>query len=84
MEFINGRDLSDLRLRQENSLFARDTIQMAVQQLCSAFHYARTQKVVHRDLKPSNIMLTMMHTPMGRTRLRHWVHFLIGRRLERN
>lgn len=57
MEYIEGSNLSELKIAQPQQLFAWDSIEPVVRQLCSALDYAHQEKVVHRDLKPGNMML---------------------------
>ena len=57
MEFVDGANLSDLRLEQPDRVFGWDFLQPLVRQLCEALDYAHSEKVIHRDLKPGNLML---------------------------
>ncbi len=57
MEYIDGPNLSALRLQQPNRLFTWDYLKPLVQQLCEALDYAHNEHVIHRDLKPANMML---------------------------
>ncbi len=57
LEYIDGANMSDVKVAQENRLFSWEQIRPVVRQLCSALDYAHSQKVVHRDLKPGNMML---------------------------
>jgi serine/threonine protein kinase len=58
MEYVDGRTMTELKLKQPVRCFnARDLFGL-VAQLCEALEYAHTvAKVVHRDLKPSNLMI---------------------------
>ena len=57
LEYIDGLNMSDVKVQQEDRLFAWEQIRSIIRQLCSALDYAHSQKVVHRDLKPGNMML---------------------------
>jgi len=57
LEYIDGLNMSDVKVQQEERLFAWEQIRSLIRQLCSALDYAHSQKVVHRDLKPGNMML---------------------------
>lgn len=57
MEFVDGPNLSDLRLEQPERVFTWEFLEPIVKQLCEALDYAHGEKVVHRDLKPANLML---------------------------
>ena len=57
LEYIDGLNMSDVKVQQEDRLFAWEQIRSIIRQLCSALDYAHLQKVVHRDLKPGNMML---------------------------
>jgi serine/threonine protein kinase len=58
MEYVEGRNLSELRLEKPNRVFESDEVLPWIQSSIQALHHAHTQcKVVHRDLKPSNLML---------------------------
>src|ERR1041385_4244931 len=57
MEYIDGPNLSDLRLQQPQRVLTWKFLEPLAQQLCEALDYAHTEKVVHRDLKPANMML---------------------------
>lgn len=58
MEFIEGDNLSSLRLQQPNKIFEPKQITKWVIQLLDALDYAHnTAKVIHRDLKPANLMI---------------------------
>jgi hypothetical protein len=58
MEYVDGRTMTELKLKQPARCFnARDLFGL-VAQLCEALEYAHSvAKVVHRDLKPSNLMI---------------------------
>ncbi len=55
LEFIQGRDLSDLMKQQTMS--ETDAAMMLVQ-VARAVHYSHQMGILHRDLKPQNILLT--------------------------
>ena len=57
LEYIDGANMSDVKVQQEDRLFTWEQIRSLIRQLCSALDYAHSQKVVHRDLKPGNMML---------------------------
>jgi WD40 repeat protein len=57
MEFVDGPNLSDLRLAQPERVFTWSYLEPLVKQLCEALDYAHNEKVIHRDLKPANMML---------------------------
>lgn|GEM_PF-2483415 len=57
MEYVDGPNLSRLRLQQPDRLFAWDYLAPLVRQLCDGLDYAHGEKVIHRDLKPANMML---------------------------
>jgi serine/threonine protein kinase len=57
MEFIDGVTLSRLKSDQEQRCLPWDSLQILIEQLCSALEYAHAEQLVHRDLKPSNLML---------------------------
>jgi parallel beta-helix repeat protein len=59
MEYVDGDNLSDAKLRQPSKCFDPEQILPWIEQLCSALDYAhREARIVHRDLKPRNLMLT--------------------------
>lgn len=59
MEFVDGQNLSELRLQQEKKLLDADALAPWLACVCEALHYAHnTAKLVHRDLKPANIMIS--------------------------
>jgi serine/threonine protein kinase len=57
MEFVDGKNLNELRLYQPDRRFPWTTLVPWMKQLCEALNYAHGEKLIHRDLKPSNIML---------------------------
>lgn len=58
MEFVEGRNLSQLRLEQPGKVFDATTLAPWVRQLCEALTYAHEKAgIVHRDLKPANLMI---------------------------
>ncbi len=59
LEFIDGMDLSAMRLHQPQERFAWAELEPLMVQLCDALECAHAQQVIHRDLKPANLMLDM-------------------------
>jgi serine/threonine protein kinase len=57
MEFVEGLNLIDLRIRRGERVLHWPELKPLLQQLCDALDYAHSEKVVHRDLKPANMML---------------------------
>jgi serine/threonine protein kinase len=57
MEYVDGPNLSDLRIEQPGRVFTWRFLEPLVKQLCEALDYAHSEKVIHRDLKPANMML---------------------------
>jgi serine/threonine protein kinase len=57
MEYIEGRNLADLRVNEPGRVFAWTFLKPLVEQLCSALEYAHGEKIIHCDLKPANLML---------------------------
>lgn len=55
MEYVDGRNLSEFRLREKNRVFSWDWLLPLVRQLCHALSYAHGEGVIHRDLKPGNL-----------------------------
>ncbi len=60
LEFIEGRDLSDLMKQQTMS--AKDAAELLIP-IARAIHYSHQMGVLHRDLKPQNILLTKDGVP---------------------
>ena len=61
MEYVDGRNLSALRIEKPNRVLTWEFLEPVVKQLCDALHYAHGERVVHRDLKPANLMLDQKH-----------------------
>jgi serine/threonine protein kinase len=58
MEYVDGRTMTELKLKQPARCFNARDLMGLVAQVCEALEYAHTvAKVVHRDLKPSNLMI---------------------------
>jgi Protein kinase domain/Concanavalin A-like lectin/glucanases superfamily/Domain of Unknown Function (DUF1080) len=57
MEYVEGSNLTALRLENEQRCFTWAVVAPLALQLCQALEYAHGEKVVHRDLKPANVML---------------------------
>jgi len=57
MEYVDGRNLADLRVEQPARVFSWAFLKPVVEQLCAALEYAHSQRIIHRDLKPANLML---------------------------
>ncbi len=55
MEFVEGRDLSDV-LTQEGRLPAERAAAIA-SQICAAVDHAHAAGIIHRDIKPANVIL---------------------------
>ena len=57
MEYIDGRNLADLRVEQSSRVFTWSFLKPLVTQLCAGLEYAHSENIIHRDLKPGNLML---------------------------
>ena len=57
MEYVDGANLSELRLQQPDRVFTWSFLEPLLKQLCEALDYAHGEGIVHRDLKPANLML---------------------------
>src|SRR5688572_20130605 len=57
MEYVDGPNLSELRLEQPDRVFKWSFLEPLVKQLCDALEYAHRENIIHRDLKPANMML---------------------------
>jgi serine/threonine protein kinase len=57
MEYVDGPNLSELRLEQPDRVFKWSFLEPLVKQLCEALEYAHRENIIHRDLKPANMML---------------------------
>jgi serine/threonine protein kinase len=57
MEYVDGPNLSELRLEKTNRVLKWTFLEPLVKQLCDALEYAHKESIIHRDLKPANVML---------------------------
>jgi len=57
MEYVDGPNLSELRLEKTDRVFQWNFLEPLVKQLCDALEYAHRENIIHRDLKPANMML---------------------------
>ena len=57
MEYVDGPNLSDLRLQQPDRVLKWSFLEPLIRDLCEALDYAHGEHIVHRDLKPANMML---------------------------
>jgi serine/threonine protein kinase len=57
MEFVDGQNLTAVRMESGHRLLTWEFLQPLAGQLCDALEYAHGEKVIHRDLKPANMML---------------------------
>jgi serine/threonine protein kinase len=57
MEFVDGPNLSELRLEKTDRVLSWSFLEPLVKQLCEALNYAHRENIIHRDLKPANMML---------------------------
>ena len=57
MEYVDGLNLTGVRLKESRRVLSWGQVQPIVKQLCDALDYAHGEHVVHRDLKPANLML---------------------------
>lgn len=57
MEYVEGRNLADLRVENANRVLSWNFLAPLVDQLCAALEYAHGEKIIHRDLKPANLMV---------------------------
>jgi serine/threonine protein kinase len=59
MEYVDGENLSDVRVRQPGQVFDAAKLRPLIEQLCAALDYAHTRaKMVHHDLKPANCLVS--------------------------
>ena len=57
MEYVEGRNLADLRVEQPARVFAWPFLKPILEQLCAGLEYAHGERIIHCDLKPANLML---------------------------
>ncbi len=58
MEFVDGPNLSDLRLKQPNQVFETASLEKWVFQVLDVLEHAHKDVgIIHRDLKPANLMV---------------------------
>jgi len=58
MEYVDGGNLSDLRIHKPNKIFEPEELSEYLDALCDGLDYAHTrERIVHRDLKPRNLMV---------------------------
>jgi serine/threonine protein kinase len=57
MEYIEGRNLADLRVDEAKRVFSWTFLKPLVEQLCAGLEYAHGERIIHCDLKPANLML---------------------------
>lgn len=57
MDFVDGRDLSDLLSHKYPAGMPPDQVMVIVSAIANALDYAHNRGLLHRDVKPANIML---------------------------
>ena len=57
MEYVDGLNLSEMRLQQPDRVLTWSFLEPLVKELCQALNYAHEERIVHRDLKPANMMV---------------------------
>lgn len=59
MGYVQGKNLSELKVEQPGGCFDWEQIEPWILQLCDALHEAHTTqpKTIHRDLKPKNLLI---------------------------
>ncbi len=57
MEYVDGLNLSEMRLQQPDRVLTWSFLEPVVKELCLALDYAHGERIVHRDLKPANMIV---------------------------
>jgi serine/threonine protein kinase len=57
MEYVDGLNLSEMRLQQPDRVLTWSFLEPLVKELCLALDYAHGERIVHRDLKPANMIV---------------------------
>jgi serine/threonine protein kinase len=57
MEYVDGLNLSELRLQQPDRVLTWSFLEPLIKELCHALDYAHGERIIHRDLKPANMMI---------------------------
>jgi serine/threonine protein kinase len=57
MEYVDGLNLSEMRLQQPDRILTWGFLEPLVKELCQALDYAHGERIVHRDLKPANMIV---------------------------
>ena len=57
MEYVDGLNLSEMRLQQPDRVLTWNFLEPLLKELCQALDYAHGERIVHRDLKPANMII---------------------------